>query len=164
MWSREWQALDGAVREVLTQHQAELPVRLGGVAQALGLKIMASTLPAGISGEIRPNGIGNFVVRVNRHDNDRRQRFTVAHEIAHFLLHRGRIGAGIADDALYRSEQSDRVEAEANRLAADILMPLSALISEREAVRHLAQEAQIEHLASRFGVSEAAIRIRLGLS
>ncbi|MFC5344867.1 ImmA/IrrE family metallo-endopeptidase [Brevundimonas staleyi] len=146
-------------REVIAAAQAAQPVRLGDIARAFGISVKASTLPAGISGEIRPSG-GAFEIKVNRHDSRGRQRFTVAHELAHFLLHRDQIGSGVSDDALYRSSLSDAREAEANRLAADILMP-------RESVRAAFAESvgsfeeRLQFLADHFGVSEAAMAIRL---
>lgn len=97
-------------RNVVETHQRQVPVKVSSLAHELGLKILASTLPAGIAGELRPSG-GRFVVRVNRHDSKGRQRFTVAHEVAHYLLHREHIGVGITDDVLYRSSLSDAREA-----------------------------------------------------
>src|SRR5215217_1945633 len=125
MMSREWNQIDADERARLEACQVEAPVKLSELGKALGLSIKAATLPVGISGEIRPSPDhpGRYVIRVNRHDSPERQRFTVAHEIGHYLLHRNQIGNGITDDVLYRSTLTDRREAEANRVAADILMP-----------------------------------------
>lgn len=143
---------------VIEKHRRDVPVKISTLAQDLGLKILSSTLPAGIAGELRPSGSG-FVVRVNRHDSKGRQRFTVAHEIAHFLLHRDHIGVGITDDVLYRSSLSDAREAEANRLAAEILMPADSVRRKLESLK--CAEARVVDLAESFQVSEAAMRIRL---
>jgi Zn-dependent peptidase ImmA (M78 family) len=142
-----------------------VPVRLTDIANSLGLSVKAATLPAGISGEIRPDADhpGSYVIRVNRHDAKRRQRFTVAHEIAHFLLHRDAIGDGIMDDVLYRSNVSNAQEAQANRLAADILVPQSLLTQWLENARVLNISDAVTFLADRFEVSEASMRIKLGL-
>ena len=165
MPSREWNGLPVAVRETLAAHQLEVPVKLATIAKALGVTLRASTLPAGISGEIRPDSRrGDYVIKVNRHDGSRRQRFTIAHEIAHFLLHRDHIGRGIEDDALYRSDLSDAREAEANRLAADILMPEHLITEALTAARAQGVEDMASYMADQFEVSEAAIRIRLGLA
>ncbi|MFN7390175.1 MAG: ImmA/IrrE family metallo-endopeptidase [Brevundimonas sp.] len=139
-------------------------MKLSAIARELGLQLKASTLPAGVSGEIRPDGAGGFVIKVNRHDSSRRQRFTIAHEIAHYLLHRDQIGMGISDDALYRSSLSDAREAEANRLAADLLMPANAVQVEVDNARQLQVEDIVAFVADKFEVSEAAMKIRLGLS
>jgi hypothetical protein len=150
-------------RQVIRAHQDSFPVRLATLARALGVPVQASTLKPGISGELRPDGQGAYVIRVNRHDAPVRQRFTVAHEIAHFLLHRDHIGTGISDDVLYRSGLSDQREAEANRLAADILMPDEAVRQAYHAARGQEGDEAVLELAARFGVSEAAMSIRLGM-
>src|SRR5690606_15966338 len=105
---------------------------------------------------------GKVVIRVNRHDVKERQRFTLAHEIAHFLLHRDQIGEGITDDILYRSSLSDAKEAQANRLAADIVMPWTLIQRSLETYTDLKLEQKIERLAQEAEISTTAIKIRLG--
>ena len=163
--TRELALLPENIKDTIRGHQASAPVRLSALASALGVGLKAATLPAGISGEIRPDpsSPGDVVIRVNRHDSDKRQRFTVAHEIAHFLLHRDHIGNGIKDDALYRSSLSDRREAEANRLAADLLMPEHLIADWLERARLLRVDDVASYLAKQFEVSEASMKIRLGL-
>jgi hypothetical protein len=164
--SREWETLDSELQDTLRAHQEDPPVKLATIAGALGLPVRAATLAPGISGEIRPSeeAPAGFVIRVNRHDSNRRQRFTVAHEIAHYLIHRNQIGSGIRDDVLYRSNLSDRREAEANRLAADILMPDDLMSEWIKRARAFKAEDVVTYLADRFEVSEAAMKIRLGVA
>jgi hypothetical protein len=158
--SPEWQQLDAADRVKIADHQDVAPVRLSELAKALGVPVKAATLGPGISGEIRPSENG-FVIRINRHDPAKRQRFTVAHELAHFLLHADQIGTGISDDVLYRSSLSDRREAQANRLAADILMPDNLVRQQVEAAHEKGVGDLVLFLAEEFAVSEAAMRIKL---
>lgn len=160
--SPEWNRLDPAVRAQIEAFQDAPPVRLPELARALGVPIKAATLGPGISGEIRPDDDGSFVIRINRHDPAKRQRFTVAHELAHYLLHRDEIGTGIEDDVLYRSSLSDRREQQANRLAADILMPGELLAEAREAAEEKGVGDLVLYLADLFAVSEAAMRIKVG--
>lgn len=163
MSSREIQKLGDHARRFIEEAHTDLPVKLSALASKLGVRVVASTLPAGISGELRPSADGSCVISINRHDSSRRQRFTVAHELAHFLLHRDHIGSGIKDDALYRSGLSDAREAEANRLAAEILMPMSLVQRQLQTHGGVATEDVVAKLAVEFGVSDAAMRIRLGL-
>jgi len=158
--TRTWNKLAPRVRSTIERFQAKPPVDLRGLARELGLPVKAATLPPKISGEIRPGDEG-YVIRVSRHDSHGRQRFTVAHEIAHFLLHRDLIGDGITDDALYRSNQTDSVEAEANRLAADILMPADLLNDAHQTIDRLGADDPIAALASVFEVSPTAMKIRV---
>lgn len=164
--SYEWQSLDADLRASIQRIQADTPVKLSALARVLGLRVQSSTLPAGISGEIRPDPDrnGSFIIRVNRHDSTRRQRFTVAHEIAHFLLHSDQIGDGIKDDVLYRSRLSDRREAEANRLAADLIMPAGLVDEWLRQANALRVDNPVQYLAQAFNVSEQAMKIRLGLA
>jgi hypothetical protein len=158
--SPEWQHLNDANRATIADHQDVAPVRLSELAKAFGVPVKAATLAPGISGEIRPDEDG-FVIRINRHDPAKRQRFSVAHELAHFLLHADQIGTGISDDVLYRSSLSDRREAQANRLAADILMPDGLVRQQVEAAHEKGVGDLILFLAEEFAVSEAAMRIKL---
>lgn len=149
------------INSFISEFHFELPVKVGKIASELGLKIKVSTLQNGISGEIRKDG-DSYIIKVNRHDTKERQRFTIAHEISHYLLHKELIGDGIIDDALYRSKLSDKLEAEANKLAAEILMPWSQMKVKIEELDNLKHEPLYEELSSIFEVSTTAIKIRLG--
>lgn len=148
---------------VIREFTSETPVRVGALAKALGLKVVAAALPMNISGLIQPDEDGEgFVVKVNRFEPKERQRFTIAHEIAHYLLHRDRINNGVVDSVLYRSKLTSRAEAEANRLAADILMPHAQI---RRAISEGTVgtgKTQVDDLAQLFNVSRQAMDIRTG--
>jgi hypothetical protein len=103
-------------------------------------------------------GSAGYAIIVNYTHPRSRQRFTIAHEIAHFVLHRDLIGDGVVDDEQYRSTQlNDWYETQANRLAADILLPADLV---REAY-NIDGIKSLGGLATRFDVSIDAIRIRL---
>lgn len=164
-YSAEWQKLEKSQAKTIEDVQEMIPVRVGEIAKRLGLIVKAATLPTGISGEIAPSeeSQSGFKIRINRHEAKTRQRFTLAHEIAHFLLHKDQIGDGISDSILYRSNLSDTREAEANRLAADILMPRSKLNELATQVDHMETNDRVDTLARGFNVSRPALEIRLGL-
>ncbi len=148
------------ISEILRRHQQSAPVKVGALAADLGLKVLRSDLPPGVSGMLNrdPDAPESWIIRVNRHEHKHRQRFTIAHEIAHFILHKDQIRDGIVDDTFYRSGLSEKREWEANRLAADILMPW-------DLVRSLAANGKTTptELAQELEVSPAAMHIRLGL-
>lgn len=160
--SSEWKLLSPDERRIIMEFQESAPVRLSALAKALGVSVKAATLAPGISGEIRPEG-NSYIIRVNRHDPPKRQRFTVAHELAHFLLHRDQIQEGLEDNVLYRSKLSDTREAQANRLAADILMPVGLIDQCREAAEDKGVGDLVLYMAEALGVSEDAMKIRLGI-
>ncbi|MHA1017431.1 ImmA/IrrE family metallo-endopeptidase [Enterobacter mori] len=162
--SEEWQQLSLEYRVVIEKYQLHCPVKLGELAKELGLVVKLATLPANISGEIKDIE-GNVFIRINRHDVKARQRYTLAHEISHFLLHRHLLREGISDDVLYRSSQSNRVEAEANRLAADIIMP-SALLEYSFNLHYKGKKDALlyESMAETLEVSVIALKYRLDVN
>lgn len=148
-------------RAVIREHQKKLPVQTVDLARDLGLRVFkVPNWPNDLSGMIKRNddNPGGFDIFVNADHPYVRRRFTIAHEIAHAVLHPDLIGDGITDDALYRSGLSNRVEAQANELAADILMPWARL---NELVD--SGITDIATLADRFKVSTQAMSIRLGV-
>ncbi|MGV1751731.1 ImmA/IrrE family metallo-endopeptidase [Agrobacterium sp. CG674] len=140
-------------------------MKIGELAKALGLSVKVSTLDVGISGMIEPcqECLGGFKITINKHEPKHRQRFTLAHEVAHYLLHRELIGVGLSDNILYRSKLTDEKEAEANRLASDILMPRSVLRSWIDNCEQKKAADYVSRVSMEFGVSEEAMRISLGL-
>src|SRR5262249_21181364 len=68
------------------------------------------------------------LVFVNSSDPVPRQRFSAAHELGHFVLHRDKMGGRVTkadtpEDIELSDEQSDQHEREANRFAVELLMP-----------------------------------------
>jgi Zn-dependent peptidase ImmA (M78 family) len=131
------------------------------IARDLGVNVWEMhNLAPGTAGKIfydRLNGgPSGYSIGVNATESLQRKRFTVAHEIAHFILHRNRIGDELQDDAMYRSGLSTWEEVQANKLAADILMPVK-LIRQLQARGCIS----VSTLASALDVSEAAMRVRL---
>ncbi|MGC9998957.1 MAG: ImmA/IrrE family metallo-endopeptidase [Bryobacteraceae bacterium] len=150
---------------IVQRFQQTPPVNVSGLARALGLRVWLSRkLPDGISGVLKRDkkngGESGYSIIVRKSDSFERQRFTVAHEISHFLLHRDSIGMELADNALYRSGLSTLKEAEANRLAAEILMPRNLI----DWCVPRCGSSDPKALASALKVSEAAMKIRLGIS
>lgn len=152
-------------RATLDSFASEIPIAVGRLAQELGLPVALSSLSPSISGLIEPDEASpsGFRIRVNRYETDARQRFTIAHEIAHFLLHREHIRSGIVDSVMYRSSLSSAREAEANRLAAEIVMPLAKVNEEVRKLGGIKDESTAIALARTFKVSIPAMKVRLGL-
>jgi len=148
--------------EIVRRHQKTAPVDVIGIAQDLKINVYKAEGGENLSGKIVKDtdrgGESGYAIFVNSRDNITRQRFTIAHEIAHYLLHKSEIGDGIVEDALYRSGLSNYQEVEANKLAADILMPWHLI--------NLVMDGQINtisKLAKIFQVSDSAMSIRLGI-
>ena len=165
MASKELTKVNPEQREIIDRYLSEFPVKLGELARELGVGgIKISSMRTGVSGQIT-NEDDQYIIRVNRNEARERQRFTIAHELAHYLLHRQVIDSspeGITDNVLYRSGAPERMEYEANRLAADLVMPID-LVERRlnEDFGGIVTDATIESLAASFQVSKAAMEIRL---
>lgn len=127
------------------------------MATEMGLGFERVPLASGISGKLvrDASAPAGFRIVVNALDPEQRQRFTAAHEIAHYVLHRDLIGEGVVDNALYRSNLRDDYERQADSLAAKILLPSAAM---RDAYQHTKSYAGLAEL---FHASTEAIRIRL---
>ena len=162
MLSPEFHRIAPHDRSIVEKHLQEKPVRLGMLASELGINVKLSALGRGLSGLIEHTG-GTYTIKINRHETRERQRFTLAHEIAHYLLHRDVIDSSgeIRDNVLYRSGQPERLEYEANRLAADLIMPIDRVQSDLATIRVPISETVIERLAQEWQVSKAAMEIRL---
>jgi hypothetical protein len=148
--------------QIIRHFTQQAPVDVTALAGALGIKVWEKPL-VNISGMVAPDphngGTSGYSIYVNSTDSETRRRFTIAHEIAHFLLHRNKDTKEFKDNIQYRSPgMSDELEAQANRLAADILMP-------RRLIRQLLDQGvtQPNDLAKKLGVSARAMEIRLGL-
>ncbi|HML91885.1 ImmA/IrrE family metallo-endopeptidase [Methyloceanibacter sp.] len=148
----------------IREHQDKngYPVHVIPLAEALGLNVYFVDWDDSMSGKIERDGEragpSGYAIYVNKNHHPNRRRFTIAHEIAHFVLHQEEIGDGVFDDAMYRSGLPQRAEFEANRLAADILMPWH-LLNQAMAT----PDYTVASLADHFQVSKSAMSIRLGV-
>ena len=147
--------------DIISRYQNQLPVPVVDIALEMGIKVYKSNgWPDHISGLIRKDpdrgGKSGYAIYTNANHPTTRRRFTIAHELGHYVLHHGVIGEGITDDALYRSRLSGPLEREANRFAAKLLMPWNLIIESTEQGINT-----VKDLAEKFGVSKSAMSIRL---
>jgi len=120
-----------------------------------------------VYGMVHRNKDGSAVIGVNSMDAPNRQRFTIAHEIGHLLLHK--------DEHLHVDEKSiiglrneksstatDEKEIEANQFAAELLMPLKFLDKDLQKFPdNIEAEVAVASLARQYQVSEQAMTVRL---
>jgi Zn-dependent peptidase ImmA (M78 family) len=136
------------------------------IARALGVQVVRKTLADDVSGLlIRPEA-GPPAIVVNKGHPRVRQRFTIAHELGHLVLHRGRpvlvdhVRLNLRDA---RSRAAvDVEEIEANAFAAELLMPRSLMVAELNRAAARSDSARLAaDLAEGFGVSKEAAEYRL---
>ena len=162
--SQEYLSLDPELRATIDNYLSEYPVRLGAMAKKLGVRVLLSTLPRGTSGQITiENDV--FVIRVNRHEASHRQRATLAHEMAHFLLHRDLIEQtnGWYENVLLRSGKPKEIEVAASRLSYDLILPSDLLFEAAKEYTGPMTSEIIDDLARRFKTSTGAIEYKLQL-
>lgn len=151
---------------IVSRRLAKAPVDLKAIFSDLGIEYEELWMDDGASGSITRNG-DSFTVAVNATESSTRQRFTAAHELAHYLLHRDLMQIdgdkmNRHTDKLYGTPENNPAspftrqhEVQANRLAAQIVMP-APLVREK-----FAECQDAGQLAGSFGVSKAAMEIRL---
>lgn len=116
----------------------------------------------GLSGAIQKE-MDKWEIFVNRSESENRQRFTIAHEVGHFISHKfGSLSYKILetgshkDHAIYKRDGSKNlVEQEANFIAAELLMP------GKEIEVLFEQNLTPEEMAEKFEVSTESIVYRL---
>lgn len=104
---------------------------------------------------VSPN---KFEIAVNSKHHPNRQKFSMAHEYAHYLLHRSRIHEmPEGERILHRNGDRNSIEYQANSFAAELLMPHHLV---RAAFR--ATSGNLRNMALVLKVSQEALRYRLG--
>ncbi|MER6632902.1 ImmA/IrrE family metallo-endopeptidase [Streptomyces sp. NPDC000987] len=157
---------DAAAKTLLTQFGIdEAPIDPVLIAEKLGVLVVPQDMPDDVSGMLLRRG-DEQVIGVNQKHHENRRRFTVAHELGHLRLHRGRPLILDTDTRVnfrdtVSSMATDREEMEANRFAAALLAP-------EPMVRRAAREAEFRTaqqlvliMARRFEMSEMAMNYRL---
>lgn len=160
-------AVEHAAEQLLVHSDAlRVPVPIENVLRHLDLLAQARPL-ADASGLLVVEK-GRGLISYNAGHSQVRQRFTIAHEIGHFVLHaKDKVQSLFVDRSVFRRDEgsstgSDTQEVDANRFAAALLMPNALVRAEIE--RHqfdLDDEEDVGTLAKRFNVSTAAMSYRL---
>lgn len=88
---------------------------------------------AGVLGLARPT-LNEILINESLLEHEERFRFTCAHELGHIVLH-ARSDAQFRDAELPHVQSVSKVEHEADRFAAALLMPVATLAEEIERVR-----------------------------
>ncbi|MFI6940372.1 ImmA/IrrE family metallo-endopeptidase [Streptomyces sp. NPDC050418] len=146
------------------------PVEVEHLAALLGAVVSRSSFKDGdVSGMLVRQGGHPPVIGVNDTHSANRQRFTIAHELGHLVLHPGRevvldrpVRVNLRDKT--SSMASDREEIEANSFAASLLMPadlVRAELGQLSAPVRQDPDLCTEELARIFAVSPSAMGFRL---
>ncbi len=131
----------------------DAPVPVEEIANSLGLEVVEFAFHQKISGLLKKE---QGIIGVNQGQHPVRRRFTIAHELGHFLLGHGIETAQeeIVDETFGEDFPQER---EANMFASFLLMPGEWVKKEVKAEGKI----DLDKLSAKFGVSKQAMTIRL---
>ncbi len=157
----------------------EYPVSLTNILRKLKIDLKLISKNDYFSGSIQKLDDDSYEIIVNKEHTIERQRFTVAHEIGHFLLHKDDIDEraehivqDFSDTYVLRSvgrKSSNSLDAkkelEANEFAARLLMPKNKVMEQLKQLTQFNHEYTLEDysrlLSTYFIVSKEAMKIRI---
>lgn len=151
-------AKDAANKTIVSNDITAPPIPLEDIANSEGLTVAVATF--------KDNSISGFIdfekkmIIVNQYDSPSRQKFTIAHELGHWILHQEELECNRDLIVFYRKAikgETDPLEREANCFAANLLVPDSFL------KKFLDQSKTNKDLANIFQVSESVIAYRRNL-
>lgn len=132
-----------------------IPFDVDNFILKIGIELERKSMDNELSGMLQKNSDGIWTITVNALHHPKRQRFTLAHELGHYFLHRNR-AISFVDEALYRSTHMDSMEYEANNFAGALLMPKKPLLDFMNA-----NGPDAELISAYFDVSVLAAKIRV---
>jgi Zn-dependent peptidase ImmA (M78 family) len=154
------------VEELLQQFRVRRPpVPVEKLARKLKLVLYPLRADDEISGAIIRKVGQRVIIAVNPAHHINRQRFTIAHELGHYFFHEGleehvdenfRVAWRNADS----SKAINWTEIEANRFAAELLMPTRFLERDLNSCQNI-DKRTVALLANKYIVSPEAMKIRL---
>lgn len=160
--------VQNAAEDILEAHRiTSPPVPIERLAKSLGARLRHEALKGGLSGFLYREG-NSAIIGINTHHSPARQRFTIAHEMGHLVLHQQR-SVRVDHEFQLRlrsdlsSQGTNQEEMEANLFAAEILMPKSLIERDLGTIEtvDLLDSRAIEALSKKYGVSVQALLIRL---
>jgi Zn-dependent peptidase ImmA (M78 family) len=171
--TRRKKLIIGKVSELIESNSiAEAPINLNRIARSLNIEILSKPSEDDLSGFLfRDFANGQNIIGINQNHHPNRKRFTLAHEIGHFILHNHEGFHFDSKNQSYliklRKTNSDLTneieEQEANLFAAELLMP--KIFLERDIIKFknadLLFDDNIPDLARKYKVSVRALTFRL---
>jgi Zn-dependent peptidase ImmA (M78 family) len=142
------------------------PVPVEKFARRLGVQVRYAPFDGDISGMAHIRD-GVRILGVNNLHHPHRQRFTLAHELGHLVLHPAELQRQVHLDkgSLYRdtlsAQGTDAFERSANAFASELLIPQRLLDRFVDPRMDLEDDDAVAKLARKFRVSVAAMHFRL---
>ena len=151
-----WEDAREHAQDVLEKYwDGKFPVKIAAISKAMGVIPYQASLPAGVSGMIVKKPSEQARSYVEASDIETRRRFTLAHELGHYVE---RVDVSDDNDFSFVEKrepgQYDLHEFYADEFAGALLMP------EQPFMKMLDENVSLIEIAARFGVSLDAARKR----
>jgi hypothetical protein len=156
-----------AAAELLRRHGVTRPpVDVEALARGEGAEVQFERLEPSVSGLLVKTPKGQVRIGVNASHHRNRQRFTISHEMGHYLLHSQQPTLFVDGQMVYFREDAasdafDPREIQANAFAAGLLMPEDFLRADLKNGIDVQDEVAVRKLAERYQVSQQALTLRL---
>ena len=145
------------------------PVPVERIARSLGAQVRYAPFEGELAGMlIRDDDGRGVVIGVNSLHHPNRRRFTIAHECGHLRLHEGQrayvdrspLRVNLRDGVSSSATNTDEIEA--NRFAAELLMPYAMIREDLSGVDlDIEDEEALRKLYERYRVSLQALTLRI---
>lgn len=134
-----------------------VPIDVEAVASYLGFDVIQFDFPDDVSGVTFISGDLKSI-GVNKNHAKTRQRFSIAHELGHYLLGHESYDEEMVhvDRGQWSATSHNQQEQEANEFAAELLMPENLLACE-----NISKDVNALDLSRKYQVSEQAFWIQL---
>jgi hypothetical protein len=134
-------------------------IDVNAIAQFCGATVLYGPLD-GCAARIAGNG-DRAIITIDSRSPLGRQRFSVGHELGHWMFDRGKISLFSCKESVFMKEWSKHnPETRANRYASDLLMPVSMFKPRAAALKQMTFDT-VKTLAREFTTSLTATAIRL---
>lgn len=151
------------------------PVDVEKLASASGIVVRYEPAEDSLCGFLLRDPIQQkVIIGVNKNHPENRQRFTIGHELGHFLLHESgkfhvdyKFRLKISEDETQREVSTE--EKEANLFAAELLMPAKFIKRDLDKINSpdlfealdIFEDEKLQNLAKHYQVSVQALTFRL---
>ncbi|MDB4921208.1 ImmA/IrrE family metallo-endopeptidase [Mucilaginibacter sp.] len=162
---------DAALQLLVNAKVTKVPIDVLRIARLSGVVVEQTDLGDDVSGLLVIHD-RQAVIAYSPNQGEQRKRFTIAHELGHYILHNQDSSDAVFVDkdfiVKYRSQKAYseiemRQEQEANAFAASLLMPKELIFEElkNDKLQNMSEIQVIDELARIFDVSIPAMTFRL---
>ena len=165
-----YSTIEDAAAKVLKDHKiTEAPIDPKKIAELMGLSVVEVPNDNDDLCGLLLKGDKKAIIGVNALHHSNRKRFTIAHEIGHYLLHKNENTFldhhENFDMVKFRKNSSPKTQEErdANCFAAALLMPVKMLKKNFTSLQEVTSDTQeiIQWLAKKYAVSADSMKWRL---